>query len=148
MRPTFNVTVQAIITDEEDRILLCLRHDYNVWNLPGWGLESGESPWEGVLREVKEETGLDAEVTRLVAMYSKPDKDEMVFLFTCKVLWGELTLNDEAKDIQYFSRDALPENTVPKQIERIEDYFSGQTETLLKIQGGKSTKERIKEGKL
>lgn len=148
MRPTFTIWVFAIITDEEDRILLCLRHDYDIRNLPGWGLESGESPREGVLREVKEETGLDAEVTRLVGLYSKPDKDEMVFLFTCNVIWGELTLNEEAKDIQYFLHNALPEHTVPKQIERIEDYFSSHNQTILKVQGGQSTKDRIKEGQL
>ena len=148
MRPTFTIWAFAIITDAEDRVLLCLRHDYDIWNLPGGGLESGESPWEGVVREVKEETGLEAEVTRLVGVYSKPDKDEIVFLFTCKVIWGEITLNDEAKDIQYFAHDALPKNTPPKQVERIDDYFSGQTETVLKIQGGKSTIELIKEGKL
>lgn len=52
----FNIGVFAIVKDEKDRVLLCLRNDYNVWNLPGGGLEAGEAPWQGVIREVKEET--------------------------------------------------------------------------------------------
>lgn len=148
MRPTFNIWVFAIITDEQEHVLLCHRHDYNIWDLPGGGLENGESPWAGVIREVKEETGLEVEVRRLIWVYSKPHKDEVVFLFACSVIGGKITLTDEAKDIQYFSPDALPKNTAPKQIERIADYFTSTTETVLKIQGGKSTKERIKEGKL
>ena len=49
----------ALIFDDRDRVLLCLRDDLNIWNLPGGGVELGESPWEAVVREVEEETGLE-----------------------------------------------------------------------------------------
>ena len=59
MRQEFKISVFGIIKNEENRVLLCLRNDYNIWNLPGGGLEKGETPWQGIIREVKEETGLN-----------------------------------------------------------------------------------------
>lgn len=146
MQQEFKIGVFGIIKDQENRVLLCLRNDYNIWNLPGGRLEKGESPWQGVIREVKEETGLNVEIIRLIGVYSKPNKDEIVFSFECKVLGGELTLNEEAKDIKYFSFTEIPENTVLKQVERIKDSFGDKEKTILKIQQtDKSTLELIKE---
>jgi ADP-ribose pyrophosphatase YjhB (NUDIX family) len=148
MKQTFTIGVFGIIRDEQNRVLLVLRNDYDLWNLPGGGLEKGESPWQGVIREVKEETGLSVEATRLAGVYSKPDVDEIVFSFECKIIDGELTLNEEAKDLKYFSLQEIPKNTPPKQVERIKDLFESEDGTIMKIQTGKSSIELIKEGKL
>jgi ADP-ribose pyrophosphatase YjhB (NUDIX family) len=119
-----------------------------MWNLPGGGLEKGESPWDGTIREVKEETGFDVEIVRLSGVYSKPDKNEIILNFECKIIGGEATLNDEAKDIKWFALDEIPHNTSPKHIERIKDLLEDKQETIMKVQGGKSSIELIKEGKL
>lgn len=86
MKTTFPIGVFGIIRDDEGRILLCLRNDYALRNLPGGGVESGESPWQAMIREVKEETGLDVEITKLVGVYTKSNKDDVVFSFECKVV--------------------------------------------------------------
>jgi len=44
----FTIGVFAIILDESRRVLLCHRRDFDLWNLPGGGLERGESPQDGV----------------------------------------------------------------------------------------------------
>ena len=142
------IGIFGIITDEQDRILLCHRRDHDLWNLPGGGLEKNESPWEGVVREVKEETGLDVEVKKLIGVYSKAEKDEIVFSFECKINSGSITLSDEADKIEYFSLADLPKNTVPKQVERIKDYFKKQEDTVLKVQTGEASIKLVKEGKL
>jgi len=54
MKHTITVGVFGIITNEEDEILFCHRNDYDLWNLPGGGVEAGESPWEALVREIKE----------------------------------------------------------------------------------------------
>lgn len=148
MKTSFSIGVFGIIFDDQNRVLLCHRKDYDLWNLPGGALEAGEAPWEGVKREVKEETGLDVEVSKLTGVYGKQDKNEIVFAFLCKVIDGEITLNDEADQIHYFDTDKLPANTVPKQVERIQDALANAGEVVLKIQNGKSAIELIKEGKL
>ena len=144
MKQAFTIGVFGIIRDEQDRVLLVLRNDYDLWNLPGGGLETGESPWQGVIREVKEETGYDVEVTRLAGVYSKPDDDEVVFSFECKIIGGEMTLNEEARDIKYFSLNEIPPNTSERQVERIKDLFNDGNELTMKIQAGKSSVELLK----
>ena len=85
------------------------------------------------------------EIVKLAGIYSKPNKDEVVFSFVCKITGGTIILNDEAKDIQYFALDDIPKNTVPKQVERIHDFFSPNKEMVMKIQTGKGCIELIKE---
>ena len=121
----------AIILDENSKVLLCLRTDKNVWNLPGGGLEVGESPWAAVVREVKEETGLDVKIKKLLGVSSKPEKSDIAFLFLCQPVSGELTLNNEAKDLRYFSLDEIPENTLSKQVARIKHFFTQKDELVL-----------------
>ena len=55
MKSQFTIGIFGIIFDEQKRVLLCHRRDYDLWNLSGGGLESGESPWEGLKREVRED---------------------------------------------------------------------------------------------
>jgi len=50
----FTIGVFAVIFNKKKEILLCHRRDYDLWNLPGGGVEKGESPWQAVARETKE----------------------------------------------------------------------------------------------
>ena len=51
----FTIGAFAVILDKERGVLFCHRRDRDLWNLPGGKLETNEAPWEGVVREVKEE---------------------------------------------------------------------------------------------
>ncbi|MFY9484216.1 MAG: NUDIX domain-containing protein [Patescibacteria group bacterium] len=148
MKPQFTIGIFGIIFDKQKRVLLCHRCDYDLWNLPGGTLENGESPGDGVKREIKEEIGLDTEIISLAGVYSKPNKNEIVFSFVCKVIGGEIMLNGEADKIEYFEIDKLPLNTSQKQVERIKDFMANPDKTIYKVQTGKSSIELIKEGKL
>lgn len=147
MKQKFTIGVFGIIRDEDNRVLFCLRNDYDMWNLPGGALEKGESPWEGVIREVKEETGLDVKVIRLAGIYSKTDKSDIVFSFECKIIAGKIILNAEAKDIQYFAFNEIPQNTSRRQVERVRDLLENKEKFIMRIQIGKSSIELLKEGK-
>jgi len=71
------VAVDAIII-KEDKILLVKRGNNpfkNHWALPGGFVNIGESIEEAVLREIGEETSLTASITKLIGVYSKPDRD-------------------------------------------------------------------------
>ncbi len=134
MKHKVTVGVFAVILDKDDRILLCHRTDRDLWNLPGGGLEKGESPWAGVKREVKEETGLDVQITKLLGVYSKLEEEEILFQFECEVNGGELTLNEEADQLEYFSLNEIPENTSKRQIERLHDYFDNRNKLHMRVQ--------------
>ena len=135
----FTIGVFAILFDADGRVLLCHRRDLDLWNLPGGGLEPGETPWDGVAREVEEETGLQVAVDRLAGIYSKPEVDEIVFSFVCRVVGGALAPTDEADRLEYFALDGLPQNTSRKQVERIRDAADQGGSVLLKEQRGPSS---------
>jgi ADP-ribose pyrophosphatase YjhB (NUDIX family) len=118
----WNLGAFAVIFNEQGSVLLCHRLDMDAWNLPGGGVEQGELPTEAVIREVKEETGLDVVIERLIGVYGKIDKPtDLVFSFLCRVTGGQLSLTDESDDTRYFGIDNIPSNTLPRQVERIHD---------------------------
>src|SRR5712692_10690857 len=132
--PIFRIGVFALIFNEEKQILLGHRRDIDWWNLPGGGMETGETVDEALCREVREETGLEVRVERLVGVYSKPQKQEIVLTFRCKVIGGNLQTSEESRACRYFSPDALPRNTLPKHRERIADALLNQQAAVLRAQ--------------
>lgn len=131
----------AIIFDDDQRVLLCHRRDVDLWNLPGGGVEHGETPWDAVVREVHEETGLQVRVQRLQGVYAKPETDDLVFSFVCEIIGGGITLNDEANEIAWFSLNNIPENFPAKQRQRIRDAVAKLDDVVLKAQTGPSSLE-------
>jgi len=140
----FTIGAFAIILDEQSRVLLNHRRDRDLWNLPGGGVESGELPTEAVVREVREETGLDVTIERLVGVYGKPIKDEMVFAFACRIVGGQLTVTDEADAHMFFALDHIPRNTLPKHVERIEDALRAEPQPVFRRQMAPSAREHLR----
>src|SRR6266480_2299625 len=130
---SFRIAVSALIFDGE-RILLALRRDIDWWNLPGGGMELGETVEEAVRREVHEETGLLVAVERLVGVYSKPQKQEVVLTFRCRIEGGELTATEESRECRFFVSSALPSNTLPKHRQRIADALLDQPQAVIREQ--------------
>jgi ADP-ribose pyrophosphatase YjhB (NUDIX family) len=66
------VAVSAFIQDDEGRILMIRRTDNDLYSIPGGQLELGETLAEAAVREVREETGIECEVTEVIGLYSDP----------------------------------------------------------------------------
>jgi ADP-ribose pyrophosphatase YjhB (NUDIX family) len=115
--------IVAVIND--GKVLLTKREDFEVWCLPGGGVEEGESLAEAGVREAHEETGLDVELTRLVGVYSRMGgglRDVHAVLYTAKPIGGELkTQPNETIEIAYFPFDALPDEMLFGHKKRIQD---------------------------
>ena len=109
LNPKVVVGVSGILLNERDEVLL-LRHRFhpeNPWGFPGGWLNRGESVDQAWLREVKEETGLDAVVEGLVMQENSLLTLE--FILWGRVTGGALALDGlEILDAQYFAADNLP----------------------------------------
>ena len=133
--------IVAIIDD--GKVLLTKREDFEVWCLPGGGVESGESIEEAITREVQEETGLKISVLRLVGVYSDPDSlvvyDEdtsvqiVALSFEAEITDGEPGLSDETSDWGYFSLEEMGKmDMLLNHHMRVQDAFDGQASAFIK----------------
>lgn len=141
----FAAGAYAVIFDEAGRVLFCHRRDCDFWNLPGGGVESGEAPWQAVVREVREEVGLAVEVEQLAGLYSWLALDEVIYSFVCRVTGGALSKSDESDDARYFALDALPANTFIEHAARAHDAALGQPQTILRIPTGPTGREQMRQ---
>lgn len=140
--PTHRVGAFAIIRNDDGQVLISRRSDSGWFNLPGGGVESHESAPEGLVREVREETGLEVVVGRLVGLYSKPQKHEIVLTFEARVTGGELQPSDEADFHEWVTPDALDQRRIlPKHLERIHDALRAEPAAIIKDQRQPSTRE-------
>lgn len=97
----------------------------------------GERADESIVREVKEETGYDVRVVRLIGIYSDPAHTTMTYpngdvvsyvslLFECAVVAGAPVLSDESTAVDWFSPAALPEPFTANHIPRVRDAVARQ----------------------
>jgi ADP-ribose pyrophosphatase YjhB (NUDIX family) len=112
------------------KILLTKRDDFHVWCLPSGGVEVGESLAEAAIRETKEETGIDVELTRLIGVYSRLGgiPDVHAVLYEARPIGGELRLQlGEAIAVKYFASHELPNELAFSHKKRILDAFDGKS---------------------
>ena len=126
------VAASEVIFDRRGRLLLQQRSDGGQWGLPGGSVEIGESVREAVIREVREETGLDVRVRRLVGVYSEPKRQVVRYpdgnvwhyvsvCFECSVRGGELTTCDETLALTLVAPTLLPATLLINHRIRIRD---------------------------
>lgn len=128
----FTIWSFAIILNVNDEILLVKRRDCDMRNLPWWGMESSESPWECVVREVKEETRLDVKVNRLVWIYSKSNKSDFVLCFLCDIIWWTVWETDEWSEFWWFWASNLPDNLYKSHRYRVLNFFEDKNNLAMK----------------
>jgi ADP-ribose pyrophosphatase YjhB (NUDIX family) len=114
---TPKVTVGAVVGNDAGELLLIQRADSGVWLYPtGWA-DVGYSPAEVVVKEVHEETGIECEVVRPIAILDGQRRGFtriplISLVFHCRVTGGELAAHPlECRDVGFFAEDALPEPT-------------------------------------
>lgn len=114
IRPAYSGRVRvrcvgAVIRRHDGRLLLIRRGrppGRGLWSLPGGRVETGETDEEAVVREVREETGLDASVTVLLGSVERTGPDGVVFDiydYTATVAPGTPVAGDDASDARWVS---------------------------------------------
>jgi 8-oxo-dGTP diphosphatase len=100
--------VGAIIKDSSGRLLLIKRGhapQAGRWSLPGGRVEPGETDQQAVIREIREETGLDIRCDQLVGSVQRPSADAVLEIrdYAATVTGGTLGAGDDAADVRWVS---------------------------------------------
>ncbi|WP_411076725.1 NUDIX domain-containing protein [Streptomyces sp. cmx-10-25] len=111
------VAASAVVVDGQGRLLLQRRRDNDLWALPGGAMETAESLPGAAVREVKEETGLDVEITGLVGTYTDPRhviaysdgevRRQFNVCFTARVVGGTLAVSEESTELRFVAPGEL-----------------------------------------
>lgn len=123
----------AVIVDDRERVLLLHRRDLDCWDLPGGGAEQGEAVREAVVREVREECGLEVIDGRLTGLYHKPDATELAFVYRCTAS-GTPYPSPEADAARYFDARSPAASLSPNHAQRIRDALDDHRRPAIRIQ--------------
>lgn len=133
-------TRAAIIENEK---ILLVRENNGKWSLPGGWVDVNVSVKDNIIKETKEEAGLDVKVDKIIAVQDRAKHNSPVYAYgvckifaLCTVIGGKFADNIETTDFQYFSENEIPELATEKNNEDqirmcFEAYHSNHWETLL-----------------
>ena len=126
MNHTHFVSVAGLVTNENDEILL-INSPWRGWEYPGGMIEPGETFQEALKREIKEEAGVDVEITGFVGLCKNIQRDVVNIDFICKYIGGELKTSDESSEVKWVKKEeALNMITFPLTRIRLENMLSGK----------------------
>jgi 8-oxo-dGTP diphosphatase len=115
--PTHIVAAGGFVEDGEGNILLVKTRD-GGWVYPGGQVEVGENLIDALVREIKEESGIDTTVSYLIGVYSNTGifkwydgetdvPTQVGFDFVCKPVGGELAVSEETTDSRWVAKDRV-----------------------------------------
>lgn len=119
--PLHSVSVAGVTFDDAGRVLLIKRRDNGQWQAPGGILELGETFEQGVIREVREETGVHVEVERLTGVYKNLQKDVVALVYRCRPVGGAARETDESAGVRWMDPDRALELMTEAFAVRVED---------------------------
>jgi ADP-ribose pyrophosphatase YjhB (NUDIX family) len=137
-------TVDIIIEVEGGIVLIERKNPPYGWAIPGGFVDYGETVEAAAVREAKEETGLDVQLTGLLGVYSDPSRDprhhtiSTVFVASAA---GQPLADDDAADAGVFKEDDLPDDIAFDHRKILGDYFNTRNSES-RIQNPENSQER------
>lgn len=129
------IPVALVVAIQDERLLLVHRRNAplaNYWAPPAGYIEIDESLEEGAAREVKEETGLDIKIDRLLHVYSRANAGVFMITFEGHVSGGSMTPSeDEVIEARWYGRNELPSQAAPEKGTLLEQWFHETIEQVL-----------------
>jgi 8-oxo-dGTP diphosphatase len=138
--------VAAVIEDAAGRVLLCRQAGgHRLWGLPGGKIRAEESPVHAVIRDIREETGLESEIIELIGMYQLTGDgcgstipDLFVHVFRGRLDGGPaLNAPGRISGLAWYSPDDLPEPLTATARTAIADAAAGRTGVIRELERDK-----------
>ncbi|GAA2603343.1 NUDIX domain-containing protein [Dactylosporangium fulvum] len=139
--------VAAIIEDAAGRVLLCQQAGgHQLWGLPGGKIRAAESPVHAVIRDIREETGMETEIVEIIGMYQvtgdgcgEAMPDLFVHVFRGRLDGGGPALNAPGRisRLAWHDPDALPQPLTATTRTAIADATAGRTGVIRQIERDK-----------
>ena len=132
-------SANVVVVNDEDAVLVIHRTDNDNWAFPGGAMDLGESLVTTAVREVKEETGIDCEVTGLVGIYTDPKhiilytsdgeaRQEFSVLFTARAVGGVPTPSSESREVVWVARGEILGLRMDRSMRmRVQHYLDGRS---------------------
>ena len=131
MEPNHLVSVAALVTNDRGEILL-VNSPWRGWEYPGGLIEPGESFQEALHREVREESGVEIEITGFVGICKNIERNIVNIDFTAKYIGGELCTSEESTEVVWVSpEEALKMITFPLTKKRLQNMLANREEAVL-----------------
>lgn len=131
MEPTHLVSVAACVTNDQGQILL-VNSPWRGWEYPGGLIEPGETFQDALHREIREEAGVEVEITGFVGICKNLERNIVNIDFTARYLSGELTPSEESTEVLWATpEEAMEMITFPLTRKRLQNMLSGREEAVL-----------------
>lgn len=125
------VSVAALVTNEEGKILL-VNSPWRGWEYPGGLIEPGETFEQALHREVREESGVEIEITGFVGICKNVGLDIVNIDFTARYAGGELKTSEESTEVGWFTaEEAFKIITFPLTKKRLANMLEGSKQAHL-----------------
>jgi 8-oxo-dGTP pyrophosphatase MutT (NUDIX family) len=131
-------SVNVVVVNEAGDILMIRRSDNDNWAVPGGAIDLGESMVQAAVRETREETGIDCEITGLVGIYTDPKhvllytsngevRQEFSILLTGVPTRGRPTQSSESSEVRWVPREDIAGYQMDRSMRlRIGHYLAGR----------------------
>jgi ADP-ribose pyrophosphatase YjhB (NUDIX family) len=128
-------SVNVVVVNDAGEILMIRRTDNDNWAVPGGAIDLGESVAQAAVRETREESGIECEITGLVGIYSDPKhvllytsngevRQEFSIVLTARPLSGQPTPSSESSEVRWVPVAEVGEYTMDRSMRiRIDDYL-------------------------
>jgi ADP-ribose pyrophosphatase YjhB (NUDIX family) len=129
-------SVNVVVTNDADEILMIRRTDNDNWAVPGGAIDLGESVAQAAVRETREESGIECEITGIVGIYSDPKhvllytsngevRQEFSIVLIARPLSGQPTPSSESSEVRWVPVSEVRDYTMDRSMRiRINDYLA------------------------